>query len=49
MENSKKKIYKSIKENESIIERNFKVINLDVDNLALEIYLDQKCIYLLQQ
>ena len=34
MENSKKKIYKSIKENESMIERNFKVINLDVGNLA---------------
>ena len=34
MKNSKKKIYKSIKENEKIIERNFKVINLDVDNLA---------------
>ena len=34
MENSKKKIYKSIKENESMIERNFKVINLDVSNLA---------------
>ena len=34
MENSKKKIYKSIKENEDMIERNFKVINLDVDNLA---------------
>ena len=34
MEYSKKKIYKSIKENEDMIERNFKVINLDVDNLA---------------
>ena len=34
MENSKKKIYRSIKENENMIERNFKVINLDVDNLA---------------
>ena len=34
MKNSKKKIYKSIKENEDMIERNFKVINLDVDNLA---------------
>lgn len=34
MEISKKKIYRSIKENENMIERNFKVINLDVDNLA---------------
>ena len=34
MKNSKKKVYKSIKENEDMIERNFKVINLDVDNLA---------------
>ena len=34
MKNSKKKIYQSIKENEDLIERNFKVINLDVGNLA---------------
>ena len=34
LSNSKKKIYRSIKESEDMIERNFKVINLDVDNLA---------------
>lgn len=32
--NPKKKLYKSIKENESLIERNVKLVRLDVDNLA---------------
>ena len=33
-DNPKKKIYKSIKENEDLIERNVKLVRLDVDNLA---------------
>lgn len=32
--NPKKKLYKHIKENESLIERNVKLVRLDVDNLA---------------
>ena len=34
-ENPKKKVYKSIKESEKIIERNVKLVRLDVDNLVL--------------
>jgi len=34
-ENPKKKLYKSIKESEKIIERNLKLVRLDVDNLVL--------------
>lgn len=34
MKSSKKKVYKNINENEKMIERNFKIINLDVSNLA---------------
>jgi 5'-3' exonuclease len=33
-DNPKKKIYKSIKENEKLIERNIKLVRLDIDNLA---------------
>ena len=32
--NPRKKIYKSIKENEKLIERNIKLVRLDIDNLA---------------
>ena len=34
-DNPKKKLYKSIKESEKIIERNVKLVRLDVDNLVL--------------
>ena len=33
-ENPKKKLYKTIKENEKLIERNIKLVRLDLDNLA---------------